>query len=506
MPRAKARTPAKTPACDGGKAWQLRTPGSVGDYAGEMSSDGVAPPVTPGTVLAGKYRVESVIGQGGMGVVVEARHIQLEERVALKFLLPEYARHPDASARFLREARAAVRIKSQHVARVSDVGTLETGSPYMVMEYLEGGDIEQQLLAAGTLPVEDAVDAIIQAAEAIAEAHSLGIVHRDIKPANLFVARHSDGSPLVKVLDFGISKMIDASSQGLTRTATTMGSALYMSPEQLRDARSVDHRADIYALGVSLYEMLSGRQPFTADTFPQLCVLVATGDPTPLAEVRPDLPYDFAQVVEKAFKRDPNDRYQSVAELVLALAPWAPARSQQLVERIARTAGYAPRASMPSLSQTGPGQPAPAAPGSTTDLLGGGDPPAVKQPGAGGRGRGVPWAPRRRGGRPIRLASAQQGQRGSRCQFEHPRGDARGLVGRACRRHGERAGRVRQRRSIGERACAVEQRTGKNRQEARNFRAASRRQQGHLADSQSCLARFSEAEAEADRYSHQECR
>jgi serine/threonine-protein kinase len=333
-----------------------------------MSSDGVAPPVTPGTVLAGKYRVESVIGQGGMGVVVEARHIQLEERVALKFLLPEYARHPDASARFLREARAAVRIKSQHVARVSDVGTLETGSPYMVMEYLEGGDIEQQLLAAGTLPVEDAVDAIIQAAEAIAEAHSLGIVHRDIKPANLFVARHSDGSPLVKVLDFGISKMIDASSQGLTRTATTMGSALYMSPEQLRDARSVDHRADIYALGVSLYEMLSGRQPFTADTFPQLCVLVATGDPTPLAEVRPDLPYDFAQVVEKAFKRDPNDRYQSVAELVLALAPWAPARSQQLVERIARTAGYAPRASMPSLSQTGPGQPAPAAPGSTTDL------------------------------------------------------------------------------------------------------------------------------------------
>lgn len=337
----------------------------MGDYADEMSSEGAAPPITPGTVLAGKYRVESVIGQGGMGVVVEARHIQLEERVALKFLLPEYARHPDASARFLREARAAVKIKSEHVARVSDVGTLETGSPYMVMEYLDGGDVEQHLLATGTLPVEDAVDTIIQAGEAIAEAHSYGIVHRDIKPANLFVARHSDGSPLVKVLDFGISKMIDPSSQGLTRTATTMGSALYMSPEQLKDARSVDHRTDIYALGVSLYEMLTGRQPFIADTFPQLCVMVATGDPTPLSQVRPDLPPDFVAVVQKAFARDPDSRYQSVPELVLALAPWAPARSQPLVDRIARTAGFAPRAPMPSMSQTGPGV-APA--GSTTDL------------------------------------------------------------------------------------------------------------------------------------------
>ncbi len=310
-------------------------------------------PITPGTVLAGKYRVERVIGQGGMGVVVEARHIALDERVALKFLLPEYAKHPDASARFLREARAAVKIKSEHVARVSDVGTLDTGSPYMVMEYLEGGDVEHQLLQVGVLSVEDAVDAIIQAGEAIAEAHSYGIVHRDIKPANMFVARHSDGSPLVKVLDFGISKMIDPSSKGLTRTATTMGSALYMSPEQLRDARSVDHRTDIYALGVSLYEMLSGRQPFDAETFPQLCVLVATGDPTPLSQLRPDLPPDFVQIVERAFARDPDHRYQSVAELVLALAPWAPARSQQLVERIARTAGLAPRQPMSSLSQIG---------------------------------------------------------------------------------------------------------------------------------------------------------
>ena len=183
------------------------------------------------------------------------------------------------------------------------------------------------------------------------------------------MARHSDGSPLIKVLDFGISKMSDPLSGGLTRTSATMGSALYMSPEQLRDARSVDHRTDIYALGVSLYEMLTGRQPFTAETFPQLCVLVATGDPTPLGEVRPDLPPDFVRTVEKAFYRDPAQRYQSVAELVLALAPWAPARSQSLVDRIARTAGMAPRAPMPSLSQTGPGQPRVAtAAGSTTDL------------------------------------------------------------------------------------------------------------------------------------------
>lgn len=297
-------------------------------------------PVNPGDVLIGKYRVERVIGQGGMGVVVQAHHVALNERVALKFLLPEYAVHPEASARFLREARAAVRIKSEHVARVSDVGTLETGSPYMVMEYLEGADVLQQLERTGPMPAPEAVDYVIQACDAIAEAHAHGIVHRDIKPANLFVTRRMDGLPLVKVLDFGISKVTDGDvNDSLTRTTATMGSALYMSPEQLQQARSVDLRTDIYALGISLFEMLTRQQPFVADSFPQLCVAIATGSPTSLRSLRPDLPEAFAQVVEKAYARDREQRYQSIADLVAALAPWAPPRSQPVVARILRAAG-----------------------------------------------------------------------------------------------------------------------------------------------------------------------
>ncbi len=301
-----------------------------------------AAPTEPGAVLANKYRVERVLGQGGMGVVVEARHLALDERVALKFLLPEFAQHKEAAARFLREARAAVKIKSAHVARVSDVGTLESGAPYMVMEYLAGADLSVVLQQQGVLALEDAVDYIVQACDAIAEAHSYGIVHRDIKPANLFLARHSDGSPLVKVLDFGISKVQnEAGTDGLTRTTAAMGSALYMSPEQIRQAKSVDHRTDVYALGVSLYELLAGRQPFIADTFPALCVEIATGTPSDLRELRRDLPEDFVRVVEKAFARRLEDRFQSVSEFVLALAPWAPNRAQVLVDRIARAGGHA---------------------------------------------------------------------------------------------------------------------------------------------------------------------
>ena len=227
-----------------------------------------APPTVPGTILAGKYRVERIIGQGGMGVVVEAKHITLDERVALKFLLPEYATHPEAAGRFLREAKAAVKIKSEHVARVSDVGTLETGAPYMVMEFLEGRDLSRTLEVNGVLQVEDAVDYVIQGCDALAEAHGYGIVHRDIKPANLFLSKRPNGTPLVKVLDFGISKTVESAIDNLTKTSSSMGSALYMSPEQMQQTRGVDHRTDIYALGITLYELLAGKQPFYADTLP----------------------------------------------------------------------------------------------------------------------------------------------------------------------------------------------------------------------------------------------
>jgi eukaryotic-like serine/threonine-protein kinase len=293
-------------------------------------------------LLAGKYRVERIIGQGGMGVVVEARHIVLDERVALKFLQPDFALHPEGSARFLREARAAVKIKSEHVARVLDTGTLESGAPYMVMEFLEGNDLARTLEQQGVLALEDAVDFITQGCEAIAEAHAHGIVHRDMKPANLFLTRRPDGSPLVKVLDFGISKVATGGVDNLTRTTASMGSALYMSPEQMQQTRSVDHRTDIYALGVALFELLAGRPPFYADTLPQLCAEVLTGTPVPLRAARPDVPAPFAAALERAYARDRNHRYASVAELVVALAPFAPARTHPTIDRIARMGGLPP--------------------------------------------------------------------------------------------------------------------------------------------------------------------
>ena len=309
--------------------------------------------IVPGSVLAGKYRVERVIGQGGMGLVVEARHIALDERIALKFLLPEYAQHPEAAPRFMREARIAAKIKSEHVVRVSDVGTLDTGAPYMLMEYLEGADLAKTLEKLGVFPVDDAIDYLLQGCEAIAEAHQHGIVHRDLKPANLFLSKRPDGTPIVKVLDFGISKVIGGAVDNLTKTTAAMGSALYMSPEQMQQTRAVDHRTDIYALGIALYELLAGKQPYYADTLPQLCAEILTGTPTPIRTIRPEISEELAWVMEKAYARDKGQRHQSIADLVIALAPFAPTRSQTTIDRVARMAGLpipvaGDRASRPS--------------------------------------------------------------------------------------------------------------------------------------------------------------
>jgi eukaryotic-like serine/threonine-protein kinase len=206
--------------------------------------------VREGDILAGKYRVERVLGIGGMGVVVAAHHLQLDEKVALKFLLPEALGNSEAVARFAREARAAVKIKSEHVARVIDVGTLPNGAPYMVMEYLDGGDLAAWLQERGPLPIEQAVEFVLQACVAVADAHALGIIHRDLKPANLFCVRRSDGQLSIKVLDFGISKMTPFGGSGpsaMTHTSALMGSPLYMSPEQMRSAKDTNPRTDIWA-------------------------------------------------------------------------------------------------------------------------------------------------------------------------------------------------------------------------------------------------------------------
>ncbi len=292
--------------------------------------------VEPGEILAGKYRIERVLGAGGMGVVVAAHHIELDERVAIKFLLPQAVKSPEAVARFTREARAAIKIKSHHVARITDVGTLESGAPYMVMEYLEGQDLSAMVRERGALPVAEAVELVIQACDAIAEAHALGIVHRDLKPANLFCVQGADGLPAVKVLDFGISKVTTLDGLDMTRTTAVMGSPFYMSPEQMTSAKSVDARADIWALGVVLYELLAGRPPFQGETLPELSVRIATETPPPLRNYRPDLPDGIEPVILRCLEKDREQRYANVAELVSALVEFGPKRLRTSAERISR--------------------------------------------------------------------------------------------------------------------------------------------------------------------------
>lgn len=296
--------------------------------------------VLEGSVIAGKYRVECVLGQGGMGVVVQAVHLQLDQRVAIKFLLGG-ALQKEAVVRFAREARAAVRIKSEHVAQVLDVGSLEDGTPYMVMEYLEGCDLSAYVERRGALPIPEAVEIVLQACEALADAHLLGIVHRDLKPANLFMTLRRDGSRCVKLLDFGISKVHDPDrgTLDMTKTATVMGSPFYMSPEQMRSTRHVDARADIWSIGVILYEIVTGRVPFDAETMPQLCGMILQEPPRSIRELRPDLPPAFEQVVLRCLEKDRDRRFLNVRELALALAPFADDEARRSIERISRVLG-----------------------------------------------------------------------------------------------------------------------------------------------------------------------
>jgi serine/threonine protein kinase len=297
-------------------------------------------PISVGQMLAGKYRVERVLGEGGMGVVVEAFDTSLERRVAIKFLLSDFVNHPEATQRFMREARAAVKIQSEHVARVIDVSTLETGAPFMVMEFLQGSDLSQTIDARGPLAVEDTALYVIQACEALAEAHAHGIIHRDLKPANLFLSEQADGSRKIKVLDFGISKTLAATDPGLvgslTRTASMMGSPLYMSPEQMRSARDVDHRTDIWALGVILYEALTGNPPFSGGSIPEISAKVLLDDPCPMQHKRQDLPPALVNATARAMQKQPEKRFANVGELALALLPFAPPSAGSNVERILR--------------------------------------------------------------------------------------------------------------------------------------------------------------------------
>ncbi len=305
-----------------------------------MTNPGV---VQIGAMIAGRYRIDRVLGQGGMGIVVQAMHLQLHQPVAIKLLLPEVLGNQQIVQRFLREAQAAVRLSSEHVARVTDVGTLETGAPYMVLEYLEGADLSR--FPRSQLTVGGIVDLMLQACEALAEAHALGIVHRDIKPANLFITRRADGTLLLKVLDFGISK-IQTTSGLLTATQTAMGTPAYMSPEQMRSSHDVDHRSDIWSLGVVIYELLQGAPPFGGDTFSSM-VLKVVNEPLPKLTVR--LPGDLDDVVYRCLEKDPARRFQSTAELAQAIAKYAQSETQAAIS-VQRTRGIvgmeAPRAAL----------------------------------------------------------------------------------------------------------------------------------------------------------------
>jgi serine/threonine-protein kinase len=282
-----------------------------------------------------------MLGRGGMGIVFRAMHLQLEQHVAIKFLLPE-VKNVRVVQRFMREAQSAVRLRSEHVARVIDVGALDTGAPYIVLEYLEGADLKS--FAWEPLGIGGLIDLLLQACEALTEAHALGIVHRDIKPANLFITSSLGGVPVLKLLDFGVSKAWPTSD--LTASHTTLGTPPYMAPEQMRSSRGADHRSDIWSLGVVLYELLQGAKPFDSDTLPPL-ILAVVNDPPP--RLTAAMPAGLDAVIYRCLEKDPARRFQSIAELAVALAPYAQSPAQVAITlQRTRTTGSQPLEALPA--------------------------------------------------------------------------------------------------------------------------------------------------------------
>jgi serine/threonine-protein kinase len=335
---------------------------SLEPSAGERLRGAAGTP-EPGSIIDGKYRIDRVLGAGGMGVVVAASHLLLGERVAIKFLATTAG--AAAVARFRREAQVAIRIKSEHIVRLMDVGTLPTGAPFLVMEHLEGASLAEVLKRRGRLPVVEAVDAVLQALEAIAEAHRIGVVHRDLKPSNLFATRRADGTTLVKVLDFGIAKLLegeahnaitrqDAGGTQLTSNAIILGSPSYMAPEQVRSARSVDARADVWSLGVLLHELVSGRLPFEAESPSGVMAAIVADAATPLRRHCREAPPELEALVLRCLEKDRDDRFSDVGRLARALEPFAEGgvhasvqRVSKIVEAIDASDEHAPLAAQP---------------------------------------------------------------------------------------------------------------------------------------------------------------
>jgi len=304
--------------------------------------------VREGEVVADKYRIGKQIGSGAMGTVFAAHHLLLDQKVAIKFLVPEALGHAEAVARFVREARAAVVIKSEHVVRVLDVALLEGGAPYIVMEHLEGCDLAAWLHAYGRLEIAVAVTFILQACDAIAEAHDLGIIHRDIKPANLFAVQRLGLVETIKVLDFGVSKAAGlAPSTGVateggvggaitTQERVPLGSPCYMSPEQMESARDVDCRTDIWALGVTLCELVTGCLPFEGQSLVQVYSRIKSGGRLRLRDSSPELPRGLEAVILKCLETNRDNRYPNVREFAMALTGFGASRDAKYPERTGR--------------------------------------------------------------------------------------------------------------------------------------------------------------------------
>jgi serine/threonine-protein kinase len=349
-----------------------------------------------------------------MGVVVAATHVELDQQVAIKFLLPEAMRHPEVVERFLREAKVAAKVKSEHVARVSDVGKVERDGgedvPFIVMEYLEGSDLGAMIDAGGRLPLDEACELGLQACEALAEVHAAGIIHRDLKPSNLFVTRRSDGSPCLKLLDFGISKFTvhpddESGDPALTATATIMGSPSYMSPEQLRSTKEVDARTDVWALGAVLYEAMTGKPAFRGETVPQVCFMIGAEDPAPPSSLRADIPEDLERALLSALDKKAETR-ATLVDLARAMVTLAPPRGRASLDRVEAVMGASPTRPKEASIPLAPSKPVEVA----RTQASWGDEPKRKRGGE-GRWSSSPWSRRAS----SVSASTRGGSTSSRC-------------------------------------------------------------------------------------------
>lgn len=296
---------------------------------------------TPGTLIRRKYRVGRMIGEGAVGVVVEATHIDLSKPVAIKILRPEW-QTPELEARFEREARVAARLPPDHIARVTDVGYTEAGECYLVMELLVGRDLADEIVARGKFPIPEAVDLILQAMAGVAEAHAHGLVHRDLKPANLFLVPRR-GRLIVKVLDFGLSKApLREGETELTHTTSNFGTPQYMSPEQIQSAKHVDARSDQHALAMILYELITGQPPYDAPSLTSLTIAIATEPPPKASKLCPEVPAALDEAIQRGLAKQPGGRFPDLLAFARAIGAFAGEQARDPLELIAAALEFKP--------------------------------------------------------------------------------------------------------------------------------------------------------------------